>query len=138
MIRKDYFVRFAYTAIISVVISLVVSALVDTVDFTALSLAKSVALGAAIWLSAEFLTEFSARRWPHRIMPGYIALFIIIALGTGLGTWLMGLGPIKTILLVCICAEIFGFAIAVTYHMRYTKKLNDQLKQYKNKIEETD
>lgn len=138
MTRKDYFARLAYTAIISATIFSVVSALVGAVDFTVLSLAKSVALGAIIWLTAEFLTEFSDRRWPHRILPAYIALFIVIALGTGVGTWLMGLGSVKTILLVCVSAEVFGFTIAVLYHIRYTKKLNDKLTRFKNKIDETE
>ena len=138
MTRKDYFVRFAYTVLISATIFATASTLVGTVDFTALSLTKSVALGVAIWLAAELLTELAARRWPHRMMPAYIAMFIVIAFGTGMGTWMMGLGSAKIILLICVFAEAFGFIIAIAYHIHYTKKLNEQLVRYKTKIDEKD
>ena len=135
MMQKDYWVRLLYTIIVSALIFVLVSWQINPTFFTALSLVKSIGLGAVIWLLAELLTEFAIRRWPHRIVPSYMAMFITIAVGTLLGTWLLGVESFLTMLVICVLAEICGFIISFIYHARYKKKLNTQLARFKENID---
>lgn len=132
MIRKEYVTRLLYTIIISVAIYIGICIRFFPEALSVGMVIKSVGLGALIWLVAELVTEAVSKKWPHHILPSYIALFVIIAIGTGVGTWLMGVTSGIAILLICICAEICGFLIAIVYRYSYQKKLNIQLEKFKS------
>lgn len=134
MIRREYITRLLYTIAISALICVGASIWFSFGEITLDMMMKSVGLGTLIWLVSEWVTESFSRKWPYHIFPSYVALFIIIAFGTSVGTWLMGIMPASTILIICACAELFGFIIAIIYRYSYQKKLNDQLKKYKSNI----
>jgi len=134
--KKDYLTRLLYTAVISAVIYISVSTLFMHESIKASSVLKSVGIGAGIWIVAEIVSEVVTRKWPHRVWPGFVVLFVIIACGTAAGTWLLGVEPLILILLICLFAEVFGFLIAIVYWRIYKKKLNDQLEAYKKILDE--
>lgn len=130
--KKNYIIRLLYTIIISIVICTVISTVFFETVLTLGLMLKSLGLGAAIWLASEIAFDVILKKWPHQILPNYIALFIIIAIGTAAGTWLMGVKSISIILLICLCAEICGFFITIIYRQAYKKRLNVHLEKFKS------
>ena len=128
---KEYVTRLLFTVVISVIICMMMNALFFDDPTTADLILKSVGLGVTIWLIAELSFVVVSKKWPHHILPGYIALFIIIAIGTGAGSWIIGVSSVWIILLICSCAEVCGFLITVIYRSIYKRRLNDQLEKFK-------
>ena len=131
MIKKEYLIRMLFTMIISVAICALANTLFFDTPVTFGLIMKSVGLGVAIWMIAEVSLEAVSKRWPHHILPSYAALFLIIAIGTGLGSWLFGVASVKEILLICAGAEACGLLICVVYRRIYKKRLSQQLERFK-------
>lgn len=123
--------RLLYTIIISVFICVGISAVFFGEKMTFALIFKSIGLGSGIWIVSEIMFDIVLKKWPHQILPSYIALFSIIAIGTAAGTWLMGVVSIPIMLSICLCAEVFGFLIVILYRQSYKKRLNDKLERYK-------
>jgi hypothetical protein len=129
---KEYSLRLLATMLISVAICAVVNALFFCSKMTAGLLLESMGLGILIWLVSEFTFSVTSKRWPHNIIPSYIALLVIIAIGTSAGTRLFGVTSFRIILMICTCAEVCGFTITILCRQIYKKRLNTKLNKYKS------
>jgi hypothetical protein len=132
MIRKEYGTRLLLTIFISASICIAVNALFFNAVLTPGIILQSIGPGIAIWLLSEFAFYLIAKKWPHHILPSYITLFVIIAIGTGTGLWLFRVTALEIILLVIASSDVCGLSIAVFFQYIYKKKLNDYLKKFKN------
>lgn len=130
--KKEFFTRMLYTVIISVVICMVINTVFFDHQMASDMIIKSAGLGIIIWLISEFSFDAVLKKWPYHIMPSYITLFIIIAVGTSGGSWLLGVTSVWIILLICLCAEVCGFFITIVYRHHYKKRLNTQLEKFKS------
>lgn len=128
---KDSFIRLIYTIIVSSIINVASSIVFFSSEISSSSLLISIAVGSTIWFLSEWGMSFVSNKWPHKIFPSYVALFLLIAIGTSLGTLVLGIDSLAIILLICFCAEVFGISIAVFYHNYYKKLLNKHLEQFK-------
>lgn len=88
-------------------------------------------MGAIIWLFSEMAFDLVSKVWPHNILPSYIALFILIAMGTMLGSWVLGVNSLLMILIIWSIAELCGLSITIIYRAHYKKVLNQQLEHFK-------
>ena len=132
---KDGLIRLLVTIIISVFICILITALFFEEQVKIVFLLKSVLLGCAIWFIAELAFDFTDRLWPHNILPSYTALGIIILVGTTGGLLLFDVKPFAAILIADAAALFCGLAIAIINRRLYEKKLNSQLKEFKQKEE---
>lgn len=125
--------RLMITAMISVAIYTLFTTVYSRSSVTVTLLLASVGVGAVIWLVSEAAFEMVSTKWPHNIVPSYIVLALIIAIGTGLGSWLLGVDSFAVVLFVCACAEVGGLGIALVYRIIYKRQLNDRLRAFKKK-----
>ena len=132
MMRNEYGTRLLLTVFISALICILVHALFFNDALTSGIVLKSIGLGIAIWLLSELAFYFVVKTWPHHILPSYITLFIIIALGTGTGLWLFGVTTLGIMLLIVAAAEVCGLSIAGIFQYIYKRKLNTQLMKFKS------
>lgn len=131
-INKDGFKRLIITIGISTSIYMLTILLFMKIDLSFLDIMKTVVLGSSIWLISEISFDLVAYKWAHSILPSYITLFIIIALGTISGLKLFGMSSIALILLICGISEICGLTITIISRYMYKKKLNEKLKNFQS------
>ena len=130
---KDGLIRLLITVVISAVICISASILFAEVTLNADSLLKSIALGSIIWFVSETVLDLVGKIWSHNILPSYIVMCLIIALGTSAGLYIYGIRDVMIIGIVNVAAIICGMVIAVVNRRRYRDKLNNQLKEFKEK-----
>ena len=92
---------------------------------------KSMLAGASIWFVGEILFPLCEKIFPHSVIPGYVVLFFLIFIGTGVFGYLFGIRSILVLIKIIAAAEIFGIGIIVFYRRRYVKELNDRLEKSK-------
>lgn len=133
IINKNGLMRLLTTICISFFICILSTVLLVKVAISNSAILKSILLGAGIWLLSEISFELIEKKWAHNIIPSYIALFLIIGIGTVSGLILFGIKSIATIFLICTAAEISGLTIAIISRKKYNTKLNAKLKEFQTK-----
>lgn len=128
---KDAIKRLFITIAISTIICISVTILFMNDTITIEFILKSILLGSLIWLVSEFAFELVEKIWPHKVLPGYVVLFIIILMGTAFGLIIFGIKSFVIITIICAVAEISGLSIAIISRWQYKKRLNEQLDRFK-------
>lgn len=124
--------RLIITISISICICILAMVFLVKETITLSVIVKSILLGSGIWLIAEISFNLVEKLWPHNIFPSYLALMIIIGIGTISGLILFGIRSTGMIFLISSAAEVSGLGIAIISRQRYKAKLNEKLEEFKS------
>jgi len=94
---------------------------------------KSALVGVLIGLMARSAYIFFYRRAPRYKLLSFASVFSIIAVGTGMGAWILGLVSFPYLIAIVIAAEIIGLTATILIN-RYACRLNERLKHTQDRI----
>lgn len=132
---KDRMIRLFVTLLISALICLFSMTFFSSDGIMLVEVLLGMLLGACIWGVSEFLTDFIEKKWPHKILPMYLVMSIVILTGTYIATFLLSVESVWHRVIICLVAEIVGLFIMVCSRHIYKVQLNNMLKKYKGREE---
>lgn len=130
---KDRMIRFAITLLVSAGIC-IVGMYFTTEGFVDISkVFIGMVFGGAIWGISEFITDWVERIWPHKIVPVYVAMSLVILLGTYIATVILDVDTFYVRIIICVVSEIIGLLFMVISRNIYKVRLNQKLEEYKER-----
>lgn len=130
---KDRVIRLFVTFVISAGICFMTMYFFSDEAVNPIFIFIGMGFGGVIWAVAEFMTDFVEKKWPHKIFPMYIAMSLVILLGTYVATLLLGVELLWNRVIICIVSEIVGLVIMISSRHIYKIRLNKKLEEYKER-----
>jgi 4-amino-4-deoxy-L-arabinose transferase-like glycosyltransferase len=121
------------TLIISAGICVLAIILFSDEEVNGLSILVGMGFGVVIWAVAEFVTDFVEKIWPHKILPMYIAMSLVIIIGTYFATMLLEVELLWNRVIICLVSEIVGLIIMISSRHIYKIRLNKKLEEFKER-----
>ena len=98
------------------------------------NLFRSGVVGLLIGIAARYAFRYFYKNIKNKTLPSFLAVLLLIGLGTFLGAYLLGVRRVSYFLIMILPAEFIGFLVTLSmylYNMKLNKGLEDTQKKYK-------